>query len=254
MVFPRYLAKTPSEFADSPSGPFQPAWMSCHFSPAGTGLSNLPDRLPQGTMLILDDLIPINQHDPGQIAKELKDIIERFACDSLLLDFQRADSAAVQALVRHLLTSIPCPIGVTPNIASDSTCAVFLPPLPPHLLPDNFFSPWNGREIWLDVSPAGESVTVTGNGIICTPRENVQTPFAAENLYCHYRTEILSETVRFTFQRTQADLEHLLQAVPAWGVTRTVGLWQEFSSLQIHDFAAKCTVFPSPSGQKNPGG
>ena len=48
------LAMTAAELGAAPL-PSHPAWMACHFSPYSTGLTNLPPKLPQDSLLILND-------------------------------------------------------------------------------------------------------------------------------------------------------------------------------------------------------
>jgi hypothetical protein len=90
MVLPRYLAQTREEFAVCPSLPEHPAWMACHFSPYGTGLSNLPEALPKGSLLILNDRTPVFGHDPLQVAAQLEESVVRLECSGILLDFSQS--------------------------------------------------------------------------------------------------------------------------------------------------------------------
>ena len=88
MALPLYLALTAAEFQNCSSLPEHAAWMACHYSPYGLGLSNIPKDLPQGSMLILNDRTPPCRHDPELIARQLGEIAERFQCGGVLLDFQ----------------------------------------------------------------------------------------------------------------------------------------------------------------------
>ena len=54
MALPLYLAQTALEMGGN-SLPGRLAYMACHFSPGGQGLSNVPELLPSGAILILDD-------------------------------------------------------------------------------------------------------------------------------------------------------------------------------------------------------
>ena len=71
MPIAHYLAMTAAEMAGNSVLPDRMAWMACHFSPSGVGLSNLPHWLPPGSLLILDDSTPIHDHDPQRVASEL---------------------------------------------------------------------------------------------------------------------------------------------------------------------------------------
>ena len=70
-----YLAMTAREINQCPLLPSKIAWMACHFSPYGTGLVGLPEKLPQGSLIIVNDRIPIRSHDPGQIVYQLRKLI-----------------------------------------------------------------------------------------------------------------------------------------------------------------------------------
>ena len=48
MAIGRYFAMTAAEIRGCSALPAGIAWMACHFSPYGTGLSNLPPELPEG--------------------------------------------------------------------------------------------------------------------------------------------------------------------------------------------------------------
>ena len=55
MAMEPYLAMTAGEIRGASVLPRRTGWLSCHFSPSGAGLSNLPVALPPGSLLILDD-------------------------------------------------------------------------------------------------------------------------------------------------------------------------------------------------------
>ena len=52
MAITPFLAMTAAEIEHSTPLPPNVAWMACHFSPYGAGLSNLPKNLPAGSLLI----------------------------------------------------------------------------------------------------------------------------------------------------------------------------------------------------------
>ena len=99
MALPLYLAMTAAEIRENPFLPGNTAYMACHFSPYGTGLSNLPRDLPPESLLILNDRTPIRGHDPQQIRDQLAQAMAQFQCLGLLLDFQRAGNDETRALV-----------------------------------------------------------------------------------------------------------------------------------------------------------
>ena len=71
MPIPCYLAMTAAEYARAKELPGRLAWMACHFAPYGTGVVNLPQQLPEGSVLMLNDRIPICGHDPLLVADML---------------------------------------------------------------------------------------------------------------------------------------------------------------------------------------
>ena len=151
MALPLYLALTAAEMAGNPH-PDNLTYMACHFSSGGKGLSNLPNVLPPGAILILDDSTPMDGHDPDLIGKQLKDLVQKFRCESLLLDFQRPKNNEQQALAKMLSSTLPCPVGVSEPYAKGLSCPVFLPPVPPDMSPSRHLAPWQGREIWLEAA------------------------------------------------------------------------------------------------------
>ena len=227
MALPLYLAQTAAEMAGNPhSG--QLAWMACHFSPGGSGLSNLPPWLPEGAMLILDDSYPMDGHDPAQILEQLVELIARHSCESLLLDFQRPGLSCQQELAKRLGDLLPCPVGVSELYAHDLSCPVFLPPVPPDRPLSDYLQPWQGRKIWLEAALEGIALTLTESGCTADPffdfPENALTD---KHLNCHYIIETGADSVIFHLWRTRADLDSLLKEAEMLGVAKAIGLWQE---------------------------
>ena len=257
MPIPRYLAMTAAEMAGCTALPRQVAWMACHFSSSGKGLSNLPRWLPADSLLILDDSIPMQGHDLQQIAVELGACLERLQCVSLLLDFQRAGEEQTRKLVEHLqcvgllldfqrageeqtrklaeylYESLPFPIVVSDTYAEGLNCGVFVSPTPPDEAMASRLSPWKGREIWLDTTMEGLEILLTEEGATSTPLPPWERPegsFEEKRLHCHYRISLEENSAAFTFWRTKADIEAQLAEAEALGVTAAVGLFQEFGS------------------------
>lgn len=233
MPIPRYLAMTAAEMAGCTALPRQVAWMACHFSSSGNGLSNLPRWLPADSLLILDDSIPMQGHDPQQIAVELGACLERLQCVSLLLDFQRPGEKQTQKLVEYLCRTLPFPIVVSDAYAQGLNCGVFVSPTPPDEAMASRLSPWKGREIWLDTTMEGLEILLTADGAKATPLPPWERPeggFEEKRLHCHYRISLEESSAVFTLWRTEADIEALLSEAEALGVTATVGLFQEFGS------------------------
>lgn len=229
MATETFLAMTSAEIANNPGFPSKIGWMACHFSPYSTGLSNLPQWLPEGALLILNDLTPIRGHDQIRIGQQLLDRIETLHCCGLLLDFQRAECAETKALTGHLLQALPCPVVVSECYARDFDCPVFLPPVPPSCPLEEHIRVWTGRDIWLEIGWDGEQIRLTEEGSTFVPLPRFVPPDTGHYnavLHCHYQTNV-AEDVRFTLWRTQEDFAELLDEAEKLGITKTVGLFQE---------------------------
>lgn len=241
MEISRYLAMTPGEWENStlPEG-YRAAWMACHFSPYGTGLINLPEHLPPESLLILNDRTPIHRHDPGRITEQLSQAVEVFRCAGVLLDLQRPEEPETAQLCRHLARSLSCPLGVSEAYGQELDCALFLSPVPPDQPLDAHLSPWQGREIWLDgaIGVLSLEMTEAGCEAAALPWEPVpENAFCDEVLHCRYRTEILENRLRFTLWRDKAQLEKLLKEAENLGVTKAIGLLQEWRTDPTTHFA-----------------
>ena len=211
------------------------AWLSCHFSPWHRGLSNLPDTLPEGSVLILDDSAPMRDHDFEVVTAQLREAVEKHRCCALLLDFQRPGNNAAVKLAEHLVNALPFPVGVSEFYASGLPCPVFLPPVPTDRPIREYLTPWQTREIWLDISPGGMEITLTADGAIAAPLPAHAVPSGIvhtdEDLHCHYTIELTPGKARFRLHRTWEDLTALSAHAAGLGVTKCVGLWQELKGL-----------------------
>lgn len=228
MGLPCYLAMTAAEF----SSPLPPrvAFMACHFSSSSTGLSNLPEQLPENAMLILDDSTPFDGHDPARIRKELEAVIRTHRCEYLLLDLQRPDDAQVAALCRMLTEAIPCPVIVSQCYAKALSCPVLLSPPSLFSQLSDHLAPWQGREIWLEAALDRQVVMVTETGSSQFPCLDADLPepwFQEARLFCRYHWVLEGRTARFTVMRTKEDLSAMLCAAKDLGVKGAVGLYQE---------------------------
>ncbi len=228
MAIPLYLAMTGAEFPSAGRLPRHIAWLSCRFSPWGQGLSNLPPSLPPGSVLILSDENPIAGHDPEQVKAQLEGALAALECDSLLLDFQRPATAEAIKMV-DALVKLDQSVAVTERYAENRECPVFLSPVPPDTSPQAHLRTWKGREIWLEAAMDGITLQVTESG---TRREPAFGGSAGrywdEALYCHYDITVKEDAVCFHLQRTRADVQALMSRCRELGVTRALGLYQEF--------------------------
>jgi hypothetical protein len=229
-----FLAMTAAEIAGNRVLPPKTAWMACHFSPYGPGLSNLPRALPPGSLLMVDDATPIRNHDPQVIREQLHRCAKALDCRGIFLDFQRPKDDKTASLVEFLSDSLPCPVAVSHIYADNSVCALCIPPVPPSEPPESWFSRWKDKELWLELSREGEQITVTEQGAAVTSLpfwEARETDFHDENLLCHYRQEVQEDAVVFTLYRTQEDQLNLLDLAEKHGITTAVGLYQEFHAM-----------------------
>ncbi len=233
MAINGYLAMTAAEFRGYTPDGAKIAWMACHFSPYGTSLSNCPAELPEGAMLIVNDRTPICGHDPKRILSKLTDLIEVCKCSCVLLDFQRPGVAETAALSRLLQAELPCPTAVSDVYAGEDGKPVFLPPVPPDTVIEDYLAPWQGREVWLEAALEGCVLELTEKGLSYAPLVDVpEDGHGDEALCCHYSITVGS-SARFSLFRTEADLRALLRRAEDWGVTRTVGLYQELGAFRI---------------------
>ena len=232
MEIEAYLAMTAAEMAFVRPLPSKIAWMSCHFSPYGKDLSNLPDSLPSGSLLVLDDSTPWSDHDGQQILAQLAQVIERNSCRGLLLDFQHPGVPGVAELATLLTGSLPCPVAVSEPYAVGLSCPVFLPPLPLGTGLSEYLQPWQGREIWLDIAPGCCEIRLSAKGSTTTPLPCSPPPETSHRdtmLHCRYTVDVCAEEAVFTLYRTREGLASLLEEAKSCGVTTAVGLWQELS-------------------------
>ena len=232
MALPLYLAMTAAEMGGNNSLPASFAYMACHFSSYGTGLSNIPTSLPEGSLLILNDRTPIHGHDPGLIASQLDEMINSWNISALLLDFQRPGCEESAQLAKQLADTLPCPVGISEIYGTELDCPILLSPASLHTPLEIYLRPWQGRDIWLEAALDGTEILLTEAGASITPLPccNPGPPIHRDSkLHCHYSIETEPTQARFTLCRTQEDLKALLEEAEALGVRKAVGLWQELS-------------------------
>lgn len=231
MPIPLCLAMTAAEMATCTAVPSHVGWLACHFSPSGSGLSNIPKTLPSQSLLILDDSTPFAGHQPDVIIQQLQNIIESLKPEALILDFQRPSEPDVQNLSYMLQTKLPCVVAAPPNF-SVPNAPVFLPSCPPNRLIKEYTEPFRGRKIFLETALDGMMIRVTTNGCrkeSCFFEHAESFPYIDEKLHCHYHIAHNDNAVEFSLQRTYEDCIKLLEEACTLGVTCAVGLWQEFT-------------------------
>ncbi len=226
-----YLAMTAAEIAENPALPPFPAWMACHFSPYGSGLSNVPTQLPDGSMLILNDRTPIMGHDAELAAKQLCEAADSFHCSRILLDFQRPGQDLIP-VIQNILEIAPCPVGVSSQYAQGLSCPVFLPMLPLLTPLKEHLALWQGREIWLEVGLDAQTVTVTEAGstaVPCPPPASL--PHFDGELGIHYGLRLTDTSAEFTLSRSWEDIQRLMEQPE---IACFVGLYQELKNAGVH--------------------
>lgn len=231
MAIAQYLAMTAAEMARTAPLPRYAAWMACHFSPYSTGLTNLPPKLRQGSLLILNDRTPIHCHDPERVCQELKTVLHRFDCVGLLVDFQNPVCPEAKALAAYLGAHLEAPMGIGPDYGVEGA-AVFLPPVPTDVTAEEYLKKWAGREIWLEAALEGQNITLTPEGAVYSPnrRRDFDHVHEEQTLHCHYSIEDTPQGITFHTWRTPEDLNQVLQEAEHQGVTRSVGLFQELGT------------------------
>lgn len=232
MEIPLYLAMTAAEVQSAKVLPNHLVWMACHFSSYGTGLSNVPQALPPGSMLMLNDRTPIGGHDPKLVAQTLCEAAKNLECHGILLDFQRQDCPEIPEVIQAVLEQACCPVGVSSLYADGLDCPVLVAPILPHILPEDALTCWKGRELWLEVSSDGTEIAVSAEGSRYTSLPHYQPEQSAHHdpaLHCHYTITLEDNQVRFQLGRTKEDQAFLVHAVKALGVSCALGLWQEMN-------------------------
>lgn len=228
MALTRYLAMTAAEIEAEPALPPKIGWMACHFSPYGRGLSNIPGKLPEDSLLLVNDRTPIRGHDPVRVAEELREAIGQFRCAGVLLDFQRPGVRETFDMAHHLCGALPCPVAVSHHYADASQGAVCVPCPPLHEPVDRYFARWQGRELWVEMSMERECIALTPRGAsIREGCEGDAQSFADEVLCCHYSFRLEEDKALFSLWRTQEDLDKLLTREEELGIRICVGLYQE---------------------------
>ncbi|MBR2937597.1 MAG: hypothetical protein IKB80_03775 [Oscillospiraceae bacterium] len=225
-----FLAQTREETTRSPAA--KTAYMACRFSPYGKGLSNLPQALPAGSILLLDDSMSPNGHDPQVVETELRQTIDRLDIAAVLLDFQGQMQQETMDMARHLVNALPSSVAVTEAYAKVLRCPVFLSPTPVNAILNDYIEPWLQQGVYLEIAPMTTCFTVTEQGCASLPIPfEGELPLYDERLRSHYKVEVFPDRAVFTLCRTGEDLAALAQDARQLGILGAVGLYQELSQL-----------------------
>lgn len=221
-----FLAQARREMAEFL--PERVAYMALHFSPYATGLSNIPTDLPEGSILLLDDSMPPENHNPQAVVGQLTELAQQFSPAGVLLDFQRPVTKELKAMAACIIEALPCPVGVTESYAKDFGCPVLLPPPPVNMALEHFLKPWLKQGVYLEIAPEALEITVTEKG---SARAQIpltsNLPLADKRLHCHYNVEVFSDRAVFTMCRYREDLSALVREAEQFGVLGCVGLYKE---------------------------
>lgn len=229
MGIPQYLAMTDGEIAACVRLPPRLARMGCHFS--DDGLVELPQVLPGGALLVVDDRVPMAAQDPEHILDQLAEALEKLSCTGLLLDFQQAENTPQRELVRLLARELTVPLAAPPAYAAEG-CRLFLPPVAADQTIEEALSPWAGKKIWLDTAPAAVRLALTKQGCTRTPLARMAASgiFKDPGLCCRYSIEPTPNGFQFTLYRDLRCIEAILEQAAAFGAELAVGLSQEWET------------------------
>ena len=207
--------------------PKRTAYMACHFSAGSSGLSNMPQSLPEGSILLLDDSMPVQGHDPQAVVQQLNELAGRFSLRAVLLDFQRPPMVESQKMVSVILESCGCKVAVTPAYARVGF-GVFLPPPPPNKTLVEHLKPWKNYGVFLELASEGLEITVTKDGSrFSYVSPTAPLPLADDRLHCHYGITVFPGKAVFTLSRNREDLAALAREAEESGVLGVIGLYQE---------------------------
>ena len=229
MALTLYLAMTAAEMQNCTTVPPHMAWMACHFSPYSCGISNVPQALAPGSMLILNDRIPPQGHSPELVAEQLAQAAEELEVARVLLDFQRTEDPLTAKIAEAVVQACSCPVGVTPGYAAGLDCPVFLTPQLRKGLKEQL-ELWQGRPVWLEAAWDCEQADITEKGCVCSPAplpREASVFHTDEALHCRYYLELEDDRARFTIWREQEQLQALLAEAQALGIDCAVGLYQQ---------------------------
>lgn len=235
MALKLYLAMTGAEMQNCSEPPAHSAWMACHFSPYGSGISNVPPLLMPGSMLILNDRIPPQGHDPHLVAQQLAHVAVTLEATRVLLDFQRPGDPQTREIAEAVVTALPCPVGVTAQYASVLSCPVFLTPALNKPLADQL-ALWTDREVWLEAALDCQDAILTEAGCTFMSADVPESPAYCHTdapLHCRYCISPEETCVRFTIWREWDHLQTLLQEAESLGVDCAVGLYQQLRNYNI---------------------
>ena len=229
MAIQTILAMTAEEIPNAPSGFSGGCIFGCHYSSTSQTLVGLPSSLPHGWGLILDDENPITAPDISGLVQQLSRLEPAY----IVLDFQRPATPDVLRLAEKI-AALPCPVSMPPEYGKNLCCSLFLPPIPPHISPEEYLRPWLHRDVWLELALDAVQISVTAEGsqmqsfphAVATDKAHVDSM-----LHCHYKISHLHDTLQFYCYRTKDDIRQLLRSPLPANVKYGVGFFQELHTI-----------------------
>lgn len=223
-----YPAMTPEEIAQTQILPEHYAWMAAHFDAKGDGLTDLPEKLSEDAILILNDEIPYAGHSSEKICQTIMDCLNRWKLHGILLDFERPVSAQLRETVKNLVASLPCPVACGQKL--DIPELALLIPMPELLeQPEVCFR--NQKGAWLEVRKQAAIYRVDQDGcsIVQAAEQTTNAPEALFDsaLCAHYQTASKADSVEFILWRDREDRKKIMEIAKATGIKIMVGLYQE---------------------------
>lgn len=249
MTLPVYLALTAEEFSQAEPLPPKAGFMACHFSPYGTGLTDIPDQLPPGTLLTVNDRIPMAGHSTGVILRQLQEAVDALSSPAVVLDLQLRDRPEAAALAEALYRELPCPVVVPPWYGEKLQCPLLVPPVPLHRTVEEYLIPWKGRQVWLELSLMAQEVTIREDGCRFSSAPSPENPtegWEEDSLCCRYRHRVTDDHITITMWRSTHHLKQLLHRAGELGTVAALGLYQE---LGCCNFTEKTADEESVSGE-----
>lgn len=236
MNFQCYIAMTAAEYSNCRALPKNTAWMACHFSCYGAGLSNLPPKMQDGSMLIINDKLPPSGHDPVYITEQLLELKESSVFSCILLDFQRESDPETAQIAKHISETMDCPVGISETYAHCSNGPVFINCPPPHCSLFKKLELWKEHELWLEAALETETAMVHRDRcqISLEPfSQGKDSDAVCDELRCRYRILNKAEYAEMILYRDIAQLESMLKDARDSGVTKVIGLYQQLGCFGI---------------------
>jgi len=228
-----YLAMTEAEIRSAPALPRNLAYMACHFSPYGTGLVNIPERLPPNSILVVNDRVPVLRHDPEQIAKQLADAVRKLRVFGVLMDLQIPDNPRTAKIVQKVTTALNCPVGVSESYATAQAGPIFGAPPIYRSLKEYVYSK-KDRPLWLEAFQETALLTLTSAGCTASIGEALSgESFFDEALQCRYQFTVKQDRALFSLSRQAEEVASYLRLAESLGIEVAVGLYQQFRGIAI---------------------